>query len=260
MPEAAKKTAAAKPAAAAAFHTEWTPEMVAALTAPFSTDEIETLPRNLQSGDRDRSQCRQGTTASADGHYCGGYHARSVHLSYVGHAGITTRLNEVVGPHGWEWEPVAWTPDPPEVRVPQVGREFWIRLTVLGVSKYGVGDDFNGSAKQAISDALRNAAMRFGIATYLWSKSDKAGNLVATGAHPESAPPAPDPKEQERVAQSIYDAAVQVKTFEDVRACWGEASERGVLGVIVDEAVTGNRDTLHDALKRLGDALQTAGA
>lgn len=249
-----------KAAEAVGFHTEWTTAMVEALTAPFPTDEIETLPKQLRRDDKEKFQCRQGTQASADGHYCGGYHARSVHLSYIGHAGITTRLNEVVGPHGWDWQPVAWTPDPLEVRVPQVGREFWITLTILGVAKYGVGDDFNGSAKQAISDALRNAAMRFGIATYLWSKSDRAGNLVTTGGHPESAPPPPDPKVQIARAQAIYDAAVQVKTLDDVRACWGEASEQGLLDVMVDEALTGNRDTLGEAIKRLGDAIQTAGA
>lgn len=247
-------------AKAGAFHTEWTPEMVAALTAPFSADEIETLPKQVRRDDRDKSQCRQGTQASADGVYCGGYHARSVHLSYVGHAGITTRLNEVVGPHGWSWEPLAWTPDPEGCRTPWLGREFWIVLTILGVPKYGVGDDFNGSAKQAISDALRNAAMRFGIATYLWSKSDKAANLITSGGHPDAAPPPPDPAEQERAAQSIYDAAVRVKTFEDVRACWGEASERGLLDVMVNEAVTGDRDTLGSAIKRLGDALQSTPA
>jgi hypothetical protein len=160
-----------------------------ALTAPFPASEVEKLPKNLRRQDDDRGQCRPGTKYSADGHYCGGYHARSLHLDYVGHAGITMRLNDVVTPAHWNWEPIVYGPD----GVPVVGREFWIRLTVMGVTKLGVGDDFNGSAKQAIGDALRNAAMRFGIGTYLWSKSDASLALKRAEEGTDSTPPPPIP-------------------------------------------------------------------
>jgi hypothetical protein len=179
-------------------------EVWAALAAPFSATQIETLPRNVQQGDRDRGQCRQGTRYSADGTYCGGYHARSVHLDYVGHAGITMRLNEVVTPAHWSWEPVTVGPD----GAPVVGREFWIRLTVMGVTKLGVGDDFNGSAKQAIGDALRNAAMRFGIGTYLWSKSDAALNLRRAE---EDAPVVANPA----VGAAVHAAAAATRALQE---------------------------------------------
>lgn len=162
MPETTpRKTAAAKPKEAA--------DVWAQLAAPFPPEEVEKLPKVLRRDDQDRGRCNNDRY-SADGHHCGGYHARAMHLDYVGHAGITMRLNDVVGPDGWSWEPMATDSD----GLPVMSTEFWIKLTVNGVTKYGVGDDFGRSSKQAIGDALRNAAMRFGIATYLWSKSDAA--------------------------------------------------------------------------------------
>lgn len=156
----------------------------AKLTEPFPEDWVEKLPKQLRRDDRDKSQCRQGTNASADGHFCGGYHARSVHLDYVGHAGITMRLNDVLGPGGWDFHPMALTPE----GVPFMGRgEFWAILTVRvdgeEVTKADLAANFNGS-QEAYGDALRRCAMRFGIGTYLWSKSEHAYNM-AKAAEPE---------------------------------------------------------------------------
>lgn len=167
----------------------------AALAAPFPADEIEKLPKQLSKDERDKYQCRRGTKASADGFYCGGYHARSIHLDYVGHAGVTTRLNSV--DPTWTWEPM-YRDVPHDILLAAIstGNEaivrqvidnapmlstqggLWIRLTVLGVTRPGFGDAAgkNGpdAVKEVIGDAIRNAGMRFGIATYLWSKSTKA--------------------------------------------------------------------------------------
>lgn len=184
MPETAKKTAAPTNRTAAAKPDVWTQ-----LSAPFPPDQIEKLPKVLRRDDQDKGRCNNDRY-SADGHYCGGYHARAMHLDYVGHAGITMRLNEVVGPDGWSWEPMATDSD----GLPVMSTEFWIKLTVNGVTKYGVGDDFGRSSKQAIGDALRNAAMRFGIATYLWSKSDAA---LAMKRATDDVEPAPAPQAQE---------------------------------------------------------------
>lgn len=160
--------------------TDW-----AALTKPFKADEIELLPKQVSRDDQDRGTCKQGSKYSADGNYCGKYHARSVHLSYVGHAGLTMRLNEVVTPAGWDWEPLALDPQ----GLPLISNGgMWIRLTIGGISKLGFGDAQGktgpNAVKEMIGDALRNAGMRFGIATYLWSKSDKA----AAQADPEPEP------------------------------------------------------------------------
>jgi hypothetical protein len=161
------------------------------LAAPFPLDQIERKPQPLRRGDEDRGQCREGSRYSADGTYCGGYHARSVHLDYVGHAGITMRLNEVATPAGWDWAPMVSTPE----GFPSMGKEFWITLTITDdqgttVTKRGVGDQFGSSSKEAIGDALRNAAMRFGVGTYLWSKSEAALDLKR--ATDEYVAPEPD--------------------------------------------------------------------
>lgn len=154
------------------------------LAAPFRADQVEKLPKAIVKGG-DRYQCRQGTQASADGHYCGGFHARSIHLDYVGHAGVTDRLN-AVDPL-WTWEPMALTPQGTPLFS---DGGMWIRLTVLGVTRLGYGDAGGKSGpsavKELIGDAIRNAAMRFGVATYLWSKSD-AAKAIAAGGDPDGA-------------------------------------------------------------------------
>jgi hypothetical protein len=59
----------------------------------------------------------------------------------------------------------------------QAGKELvlWINLTVCGVTRPGCGSCLPNAGdveKQLVSDALRNAAMRFGVALDLWSKED----------------------------------------------------------------------------------------
>jgi len=237
------------------------------LTARFPEDQVEKLPKPLKARDEDRGRCQEGSRYSADGYYCGGWHARSVHLDYVGHAGITMRLNEVCTPAGWQWEPLATD----EAGLPLTrGGEFWIRLgirvpakpakggasldgdTGTWVWKIGVGDDFNGSGKQAISDALRNAAMRFGIATYLWSKSEAAADHAAAND-------TPPPVDKRPAAKALWAKAQGTTLFDDIRAVWAEASARGLLTVEI-EHMDGSHEPLGDALRRYGDTLNTQGA
>lgn len=223
-----------------------------ALTAPFPADWIEKLPKQVRRGDEDRDRCEdtpRGRRVSADGHFCGGWHARSVHLDYVGHAGITMRLNDAVGPENWEWEPMATSPE----GLPLMGREFWIRLTILGVTKYGVGDDYR-SGKEAIGDALRNAAMRFGIGTYLWSKSDMAHNL-ATFAEPD---PDPEPPQQGTRQQG------PTKTAEAAPAAQGEELPARPAGmdpaVVKAETIAACKADNLDALREVWDRVCASGA
>jgi hypothetical protein len=98
-----------------------------------------------------------------------------VHIDYAGHAELTTRLLDV--DPWWNWEPAAWTEDgEPKINVRGNPARMWIKLTVAGVTRLGVGtcsankDDVE---KELIGDALRNAAMRFGAALDLWSKSER---------------------------------------------------------------------------------------
>jgi hypothetical protein len=95
-------------------------------------------------------------------------------LEYVGHAAVTDRLLSV--DPTWSWEPMATD----ETGLPALDRKgnLWIRLTICGVTRIGVGD--GASAKECIGDAIRNAAMRFGVALDLWGKEEL--EQVANGA------------------------------------------------------------------------------
>ena len=59
----------------------------------------------------------------------------------------------------------------------------WINLTVDGVTRPGYGSIEPGkfdAEKQLIGDAIRNAAMRFGVALTLWAKSELESELDET--------------------------------------------------------------------------------
>lgn len=230
-PPAAKKTTAKK--AAASTSVEKSGEDIwAALTAPFPEDWVEKLPKQLRRDDRDKSACRQGTQASADGHYCGGYHARAVHLDYVGHAGITMRLNDVLGPGGWDFQPYAHDP----MGMPVLGTgQFYARLTIIvgeqSVTKWDLAANFNGP-QEAYGDALRRCAMRFGIGTYLWSKSDHAFNLAKdqeppAEAEPASAPPPGRAEHVTMVAELIRGLTAEER--DNVGPWWENAAKDGHL-------------------------------
>ena len=113
-----------------------TPEEAAALRKPFPKSSIGRLPKGGQM------------------------------LEYVGHAATTDRLL-AVDPN-WTWEPVAF--DDAGLPAFTNGKALWIKLTVCGVTRYGVGD--GATLKECIGDAIRNAAMRFGVALDLWGKEE----------------------------------------------------------------------------------------
>lgn len=97
-----------------------------------------------------------------------------IQLDYVGHGAVTDRLLEV--DPLWTWEPVAFD----DAGLPLMERDengnpisLWIRLTVKGVTRFGVGTcpgNQRDAEKVLIGDAIRNAAMRFGVALDLWIK------------------------------------------------------------------------------------------
>lgn len=138
------------------------------LREPFKPEQIGKLPRATKK-DATKGNCRE----------CGKWHGLpAVHLDYVGHAGVVDRLLEV--DPTWTWEPLAYGPDGlPVIK----NNAMWIKLTVLGVTRIGVGTVEGGKVefeKQLISDALRNASMRFGVALDLWSKEDLSSDESAT--------------------------------------------------------------------------------
>lgn len=104
---------------------------------------------------------------------CGGWHHKDVqHLDYVGHAAVT-RILLTADPH-WSWQPT----DFGGLKAGELDANggMWIALTVCGVTRLGYGDAGGKTGadamKERIGDAIRNAAMRFGVALSLWSKAD----------------------------------------------------------------------------------------
>lgn len=150
------------------------------LREPFS--QTEKLPKPMWKAAWDgesKSRCD----------ICGGYHVlvNTLHLDYVGHAEVTKRLLDV--DPLWNWEPLALDGN----GLPKFDGfgGMWIKLTVCGVTRLGYGDatgkDAGSTAvKEIIGDAIRNAAMRFGVALDLWSKLDsyEGKNPSATTSKP----------------------------------------------------------------------------
>ena len=141
-----------------------------ALREPFPASQIGKLPR-ITCG-----ACRDAPTKACQQHrktecaICGNYISpRHIHLDYVGHAAATDRLLQV-DPE-WSWEPVATDPQTGAPVLANGG--LWIRLTICGVTRLGWGD--GSTVKEMIGDAIRNAAMRFGVALDLWAKEDLRG-------------------------------------------------------------------------------------
>lgn len=117
-----------------------TPEQAAALRKPFDKKHIGKLPKG------------------------------GAMLDFCGHAIVTDRLL-TVDPL-WTWEPVAF--DSTGLPAYDAKGGLWIRLTICGVTRLGYGD--GPDPKQRIGDAIRNGAMRFGVALDLWSKQELEGD------------------------------------------------------------------------------------
>ena len=110
--------------------------------------------------------------AAFEDHQIGSLPRGGTQLDFVGHAAVTDRLLQV-DPE-WTWEPFATSEHgAPLVLHDGKRRSLWIRLTVCGITRPGVGivvGDKDEVEKELISDAIRNAAMRFGVALDLWHK------------------------------------------------------------------------------------------
>lgn len=161
-----------------------TPELSDALRRKFPQDTIGILPKPYDAKST-KGRCNE----------CGGWHGLpAAHLPYVGHAAVTDRLLSV-DPQ-WNWEPVAVDQYGLPMMLPN--GDFWIRLTVGGVTRLAVGD--GRGMKERIGDAIRNGAMRFGVGLAMWTKDELefAGTWVpsadavpvAAATAEEPAPPA----------------------------------------------------------------------
>ena len=159
------------------------------LLEPFPPEQVGKLPRvTCGNCSRNRGQCSDHDKQRCD--ICSAYvSTKHIHLDYVGHADVTRRLLDT--DPAWQWEALATD----ENGLPLLDTDdkdnpvgMWIKLTVLGVTRLGYGScpsGQNDAVKVLIGDALRNAAMRFGVALDLWAKGDRADpsteNAVAAG-------------------------------------------------------------------------------
>lgn len=174
-------------------------------------DQIHYLTKAATRDDKTRLGCdeKNGRNVSADGVFCGGFHVKSFHIPYWGHADLTARLLEA--DLEWSWEPLS-VDDRGLPAFDQNGG-LWMRLTVGGVTRLGYGDAQGkqgpNAVKEAIGDGLRNAAMRFGAGLELWSKSDLRAE-----------------EEQSTAREWLVEAQAQ-ETVDGIRDVWKQARAAG---------------------------------
>lgn len=101
----------------------------------------------------------------------------NIQLKYLGHSDTSRALTEC--DPGWTWEPMGWDDHgQPRLVTNDQGQPIglWGWLTVCGVRRPMYGSVMPGkgeAVKELIGDAIRNGAMRFGVAGALWSKADR---------------------------------------------------------------------------------------
>jgi len=131
-------------------------EILEILSKPFDPREVEV---KIQAVNRDRTRAQV--------------------VAYVDARTVLDRLDEAVGPTGWSdsYEVLTNGTDADGRRLVEVK----CTLTLLGVSKEDVGE--GDSLKAAFSDALKRAAVKFGVGRYLyrlpkvWADLDERGNI-----------------------------------------------------------------------------------
>jgi hypothetical protein len=175
-------------------------------------------------------------------------------LDFVGHGAVTDRLLEV-DPF-WTWEPFAITEEglPRIVWLDDDSGVLWIKLTVAGVTRPGVGTASGGDVeKELIGDAIRNAAMRFGVALDLWIRGDPAETKThaPSGSRRPKPTPAPATLSDWTIAAKLDLLNTVNKSKELARDLWQSAATNYGYGVdddVADEATA--QDILAEA-KRL---------
>lgn len=186
---------------------------LAKLREPFAPNHISKLPKETRNQIDARKTNKNLMVWNCP--ECGNHHHKdATHLDYVGHAALTDRLLDT-DPE-WSWEPVAFGQD----GLPALDRNggLWIRLTVLGVTRLGYGDadgkQGGNAVKEAIGDALRNAAMRFGAALDLWHKGDLHGDEAGDDDAPASEQKPQQPRRDEPAGMPDAEWAKLVKMAE----------------------------------------------
>jgi hypothetical protein len=138
-----------------------------------------------------------------------------VALSYLGHADTTRALIEA--DPAWDWQPMAHDDSGlPVLDRDESGRPvgLWIYMTVCGRTIPAYGSclpNARDAVKELIGDAIRNGAMRFGVAGALWSKADRSDEPKAK-PKPRSVP-APA-KATAKTAEQVMDDDLSEMDFD----------------------------------------------
>ncbi|MEM8615342.1 MAG: hypothetical protein AAGF20_00250 [Pseudomonadota bacterium] len=203
-------------------------EGLALMRKPFEPHQISKLPKpTKRQTEIVKNDYKQGIRCKI----CGGWHHPDViHLDYVGHAALTDRLLEC--DPTWNWEPCAVNADGTPSFDENGG--LWIRLTVCGVTRngYGHADGKQGgnAIKEAIGDALRNAAMRFGAALDLWHNGELH---IGNDDEGDDAPPqkvAPAVEVAPPAAQRLTNAQARDMYDKMLAGLRGQRSARSIRG------------------------------
>lgn len=241
-------------------------EMSAVLMKDFSDEQLGHKPvtwckactdavkarRGEKSCDRHRANfCQKCRTTITEAHNC---------LTFVGHADARARLCEA--DPGWTWEPFEFPGVGALIVVDGSPVGLWIKLTIGGVSKPGFGSVDKGKAeamKELIGDALRNAALSFGVAWKLWAKGERTdanqgespsanGNAVNGNGHsnghtvrPAAAETAPSgPAELDPDAQPYADEAHEARTLAALKDVHTRARDAHKIAALVKDPASGH--------------------
>lgn len=206
-----------------------TPEKATALRKPFPPESVGQLPKGGQM------------------------------LDYVGHAAVTDRLLTVDSE--WSWEPMALD----QYGSPMLDKEgnLWIKLTICGVTRLGVGD--GKSMKERVGDAIRNAAMRFGVALDLWAKENLVEFAMSANTSARKAQEAAEQDHPEGVAGPLIppttDKPMTARTRGQMFALFGELKipeeqQRAGINQILGTNYASRADLTEDDAKRVIESLR----
>ncbi len=154
---------------------------------------------------------------------------RGVKLSYFGHADTTLALIDVDPEFTYDYRR---TPDG-RADIYESGKNLVLEgtLTVLAVTRPCIGTCQNNKGepeKELIGDLLRNGALRFGIATGLWSKVDDATD----DNHVEDAAPHPL---SDRVGIVVAEMRGLTDTNKDALKSWADGRSLSGASLLADE-------------------------
>ena len=178
----------------------------------------------------------------------------NIQLDYVGHAEITKILIEI--DPLWDWRPLKIDDDGlPAYRVENGMAHMAGELTLLGHTRLAVGSAPHNKQdllKELVSDFLRNASMRYGIALSLWSKeewsdSPAPAKPVKKTAAKKTAAPAPAVADDELVDRETLE-----RFFAACRGANLDPQEVAAQALVtLDEVTVSDLDALRSTFKEI---------